>query len=344
MYTYYIGKNTDWINKISHCLNCQVITFNNPIKTILSINERSKKDISPTYIFIESYNKKRDLQWLNAIAQGNPKNTYLLLLSEKIAKEDIVDYLHAGTSEIVNINTTPEDLQTTLAFLPKIKQHTTAHVQNNPRRFKLPWWKRTFDIFFSGTAIVCLSPFLIVTALAIRIESKGPIIYKSKRVGSNYDIFDFLKFRSMYMDAEERKKELMKQNEMKGLMFKMENDPRIIGSGADGSKHGLGWFIRKTSLDEFPQFWNVLKGDMSLVGTRPPTVDEWKQYEPYHRGRLAVKPGLTGMWQVSGRSDITDFEEVVKLDMEYVKNWNIGMDIKMLLKTVGVVLKGSGSK
>lgn len=116
------------------------------------------------------------------------------------------------------------------------------------------------------------------------------------------------------MDAEERKKELMKQNEMKGLMFKMENDPRIIGSGADGSKHGLGWFIRKTSLDEFPQFWNVLKGDMSLVGTRPPTVDEWKQYEPYHRGRLAVKPGLTGMWQVSGRSDITDFEEVVKLD------------------------------
>ena len=146
------------------------------------------------------------------------------------------------------------------------------------------------------------------------------------------------------MDAEERKKELMKQNEMKGLMFKMENDPRIIGSGADGSKHGLGWFIRKTSLDEFPQLRNVLKGDMSLVGTRPPTVDEWKQYEPYHRGRLAVKPGLTGMWQVSGRSDITDFEEVVKLDMEYVKNWNIGMDIKILLKTVGVVLKGSGSK
>lgn len=194
MYTYYIGENTDWINKISHCLNCQVITFNNPIKTILCINEQSKKDISPTYIFVESYNKKRDLQWLNAIAQGDLKNTYLLLLSEKIAKEDIVDYLHAGTSEIVNINTTPEDLQTTLAFLPKIKQHTTVHVQNNPRRFKLPWWKRTFDILFSGTAIICLSPFLIVTALAIRIESKGPIIYKSKRVGSNYDIFDFLKF------------------------------------------------------------------------------------------------------------------------------------------------------
>jgi len=335
MYTYYIGENTDWINKISHCLNCQVITFNNPIKTILSINERSKKDISPTYIFIESYNKKRDLQWLNAIAQGNPKNTYLLLLSEKIAKEDIVDYLHAGTSEIVNINTTPEDLQTTLAFLPKIKQHTTAHVQNNPRRFKLPWWKRTFDIFFSGTAIVCLSPFLIVTALAIRIESKGPIIYKSKRVGSNYDIFDFLKFRSMYADAEERKKELMAQNEMNGLMFKMENDPRITKTGD---------FLRKTSLDEFPQFINILKGDMSLVGTRPPTLDEFAQYSPYHKKRLSFRPGLTGMWQVSGRSDITDFEEIVKLDVEYIDNWSFWLDIKILLKTFLEVFTQKGAR
>ena len=139
----------------------------------------------------------------------------------------------------------------------------------------------------------------------------------------------------MYPDADARKAELMKQNKMDGFMFKMDNDPRIFP---------IGRFIRKYSIDEFPQFWNVLKGDMSLVGTRPPTVDEWKQYEPYHRGRLAVKPGLTGMWQVSGRSDITDFEEVVKLDMEYVKNWNIGMDIKILFKTVGVVLKGSGSK
>lgn len=194
-----------------------------------------------------------------------------------------------------------------------------------------------FGMILTGIITIFLAP-------AIYIASPGPIFFSQMRVGKNGKLFKIYKFRSMYMDAEERKKELMKQNEMKGLMFKMENDPRIIGSGADGSKHGLGWFIRKTSLDEFPQFWNVLKGDMSLVGTRPPTVDEWKQYEPYHRGRLAVKPGLTGMWQVSGRSDITDFEEVVKLDMEYVKNWNIGMDIKILFKTVGVVLKGSGSK
>ena len=204
--------------------------------------------------------------------------------------------------------------------------------------------KRIIDILLSGLAIIILSPLLLILCIAIKLDSPGPIFFSQMRVGKNGKRFKIYKFRSMYMDAEERKKELMKQNEMKGLMFKMENDPRIIGSGSDGSKHGLGWFIRKTSLDEFPQFWNVLKGDMSLVGTRPPTVDEWKQYEPYHRGRLAVKPGLTGMWQVSGRSDITDFEEVVKLDMEYVKNWNVGMDIKILFKTVGVVLKGSGSK
>ena len=146
------------------------------------------------------------------------------------------------------------------------------------------------------------------------------------------------------MDAEERKNELMRKNKMTGLMFKMDADPRVIGSGSDGTRHGLGWFIRKTSLDEFPQFWNVLKGDMSLVGTRPPTEDEWKQYKHYHRARLAIKPGLTGMWQVSGRSDITDFEEVVKLDMEYIRNWNFGMDIRIILKTVWVVLTGSGSQ
>lgn len=128
----------------------------------------------------------------------------------------------------------------------------------------------------------------------------------------------------MYADAEERKKELMAQNEMNGLMFKMENDPRITKTGA---------FLRKTSLDEFPQFINILKGDMSLVGTRPPTLDEFAQYSPYHKKRLSFRPGLTGIWQVSGRSDITDFEEIVKLDVEYIDNWSFWLDIKILLKT-----------
>ena len=149
------------------------------------------------------------------------------------------------------------------------------------------------------------------------------------------------------MDAEERKKELMEKNRLKdNKMFKLEWDPRIIGSRElpDGThKKGIGNFIRDWSLDEFPQFFNVLKGDMSLVGTRPPLVSEVEEYELHHRARLATKPGITGMWQVSGRSNITDFENVVKLDREYIENWSFGLDIKILFKTIAVVFKKEGS-
>ena len=155
------------------------------------------------------------------------------------------------------------------------------------------------------------------------------------------------KFRSMYMDAEERKKELMAQNKISdGLMFKMDFDPRIIGNKIlpDGTrKTGIGEFIRKTSLDEFPQFINILLGDMSLVGTRPPTVDEWELYEPHHRARMSFRPGLTGMWQVSGRSNITDFEEVVKLDTQYISEWSLRLDVKILWQTVWSVFKSDGA-
>jgi len=137
--------------------------------------------------------------------------------------------------------------------------------------------------------------------------------------------------RTMYVDAEERKAELMAQNEIKGgLMFKIKSDPRVTP---------VGRILRKTSLDELPQFFNVLKGDMSLVGTRPPTVDEVKKYKTYHRRRISFKPGLTGMWQVSGRSNITDFEEVVRLDTKYIDEWSIWLDIIIILKTIWVVLR-----
>lgn len=175
---------------------------------------------------------------------------------------------------------------------------------------------------------------MIIFGPIIYIQSPGPIFFSQERIGRNGRRFKIYKFRSMYPDAEERKKELMAQNKMQGLMFKMDNDPRIIP---------IGHFMRKTSLDEFPQFLNVLKGDMSLVGTRPPTVDEYEQYEMHHKARLAVKPGLTGMWQISGRSDIVDFEEVVRLDTKYISEWNIGLDIKILLQTVKTVLKREGS-
>lgn len=204
--------------------------------------------------------------------------------------------------------------------------------------------KRLMDISGGLVGLILTGILIIFVGPAIWISSPGPIFFSQIRIGKNGRKFKIYKFRSMYLDAEKRKEELMKKNQMNGFMFKMEADPRIIGSGPDGTKHGIGWFIRKTSIDEFPQFLNILKGDMSLVGTRPPTLDEWKKYEHHHRARMAIKPGLTGMWQVSGRSDITDFEEVVKLDMEYIQKWNIGLDIKILLKTVLVVLKGQGSK
>ena len=178
-------------------------------------------------------------------------------------------------------------------------------------------------------------PIIAVVAIPLKLESPGPLFFKQKRVGRNGRYFYIHKLRSMYVDAEARKKELMAQNEMNGLMFKMEDDPRVTK---------VGKFIRRTSIDELPQFFDVLRGDMSLVGTRPPTVDEYKQYESHHKRRLSMKPGITGLWQVSGRSDIEDFEEVVKLDVAYIDNWSLWGDVKILFKTIYVVFAGKGAK
>ena len=194
--------------------------------------------------------------------------------------------------------------------------------------------KRIMDICGGIAGLILTGIILIIFGPVIYVQSPGPVFFSQERVGRNGRKFKIYKFRSMYLDAEERKKELMAQNKMQGFMFKMDNDPRIIP---------IGRFMRKTSLDEFPQFWNVLKGDMSLVGTLPPTVDEYEQYELHHKARLAAKPGLTGMWQVSGRSDIVDFEEVVSLDKKYITEWNIGMDFKILFQTVKIVITGKGS-
>ena len=207
--------------------------------------------------------------------------------------------------------------------------------------------KRLLDIIGGIVGSILAIIIMIIVGPIIKIQSPGPIIFKQTRIGRNGKKFQIFKLRSMYMDAEERKKELMEKNRIKdGMMFKMDFDPRIIGNEIlpDGTKKtGIGEFIRKTSLDEFPQFFNVLIGQMSLVGTRPPTVDEWERYEFHHRARLACKPGITGMWQVSGRSEITDFEEVVKLDTKYITNWSFALDIWILLKTVWIVLTGRGA-
>lgn len=205
--------------------------------------------------------------------------------------------------------------------------------------------KRLIDICAGLVGCLITGVLFIFVAPAIKIaDPHGPIFFGQERVGKNGRVFKIYKFRSMYTDAEERKKEYMAQNKMDGLMFKLDNDPRIIGSGPDGSKKGLGYFLRATSIDEFPNFWSMLKGDMSLVGTRPPTLDEYEKYDLHHKSRLAIKPGLTGMWQVSGRSEFTDFEEIVKLDNKYIKKWSISLDIRIIFKTILVVLKRDGSQ
>ena len=209
---------------------------------------------------------------------------------------------------------------------------TVESVQYSMRDLML---KRAMDL--AGALVGCLIsvPIIAVVAIPLKLESPGPLFFRQQRVGLNGRIFNMYKLRSMYVDAEERKKELMDRNEMNGLMFKMENDPRITR---------VGRFIRRTSIDELPQFFNVLKGDMSLVGTRPPTVDEYRQYESHHKRRLSMKPGITGLWQVSGRSDIENFEDVVKLDVQYIDHWSLGLDLKLLCKTVAVVFAGRGAR
>ena len=248
--------------------------------------------------------------------------------------------IHLNLAKITNV---PGKKQ----FVEKVGNYTVLTTSINYASSKQLMLKRLMDI--AGGLVGCILTGIICVFVgpAIYIASPGPIFFAQERVGKNGKKFKMYKFRSMYMDAEERKAELMKDNKLgDGKMFKLDFDPRVIGNKIlpDGThKTGIGDFIRRTSLDEFPQFFNVLKGDMSIIGTRPPLISETSLYELHHRARLAIKPGITGMWQVSGRSYITDFEEVVRLDKEYIENWNIGMDIKILFKTVLVVFRKDGS-
>lgn len=217
---------------------------------------------------------------------------------------------------------------------------------NSASTFRL-FIKRTFDIIGGIVGCIFTGILFIFVAPVIYLKSPGPIFFKQERVGKNGKKFKLYKFRTMYLDAEERKKELMDQNRVKdGMMFKIEFDERIIGCKRlkNGKvKKGVGGWLRRLSIDEFPQFFNVLKGEMSLVGTRPPTLDEWEKYELHHRARLAIKPGITGMWQVNGRSEITDFERVVELDTTYIRDWSLLLDIKIIFKTLLTVFKREGS-
>ena len=232
-------------------------------------------------------------------------------------------------------------------FIEKIDGYTVLTTSINYASPLQALIKRALDIMGGITGCIITLIIIVFVGPKIKKESPGPVFFKQERIGKNGKRFMIIKLRSMYLDAEERKRELVNNNRIAdGMMFKLDFDPRIIGNEIlpDGTKKtGIGEFIRKTSLDEFPQFWNVLKGDMSLVGTRPPTVDEWEKYKLHHRARMAMKPGITGMWQISGRSNITDFEEVVKLDTQSITNWSMGLDCRILAKTVAGLGKMDGA-
>jgi exopolysaccharide biosynthesis polyprenyl glycosylphosphotransferase len=194
-------------------------------------------------------------------------------------------------------------------------------------------FKRAFDIVFSTLALAVLSPILVAIAIAIKLDSPGPILYSSERIGKKGVVFHCTKFRTMIEDAEKRRSEVMHMNERDGVLFKISNDPRITK---------LGRFLRKYSLDELPQFFNVLVGDMSVVGPRPPIASEVKEYKLSHLRRLDVTPGITGLWQVQGRQD-PSFASYVSLDVTYIDNWSVWLDFKIIAKTIGVVFAGTGT-
>ncbi len=195
--------------------------------------------------------------------------------------------------------------------------------------------KRILDYSLGLTALLVFAPIMLLIALAIKLDSPGPVLFKQTRIGMNGKKFEMLKFRSMYTDAEARLEKLMAHNESSSNgMFKMTNDPRITS---------IGHVLRKFSLDELPQIINVLRGDMSLVGPRPPLVRELAHYEPWHYVRFGSMPGMTGLWQVSGRSNIKNFDQVVQLDYQYISEWHFPLDIQLILKTIPAVLFARGA-
>ncbi len=193
--------------------------------------------------------------------------------------------------------------------------------------------KRALDLLLSSLALVAFSPFLLIVAILIKLDSPGPAFYISERVGKNGQAFRCFKFRTMLVDAEARKSALLCHNERKDILFKIARDPRVTR---------IGRFLRKYSIDELPQFFNVLRGDMSIVGPRPPLSSEVDRYLPGHHRRLDVPPGITGLWQVEARQD-PSFDSYIALDLNYVDNWTVWLDFKIMLRTVWVVLAGTGS-
>lgn len=308
-------------------------------------SETIEKELKASHYEIEAYISNHShgdalvLQSASAIRDFVANHQVDEIIVAKRGKDDFSEF--ARCLKLLGIPTTVvignfSDFYVGNSAIKKIGNTTYLTTAFNIVRFRQLVVKRLMDIAISIVGLILTGIVAIIITPIVKKQSPGPLMFKQKRVGKNGKVFEIYKFRSMYTDAEERKKELLAQNDLDtNLMFKMEDDPRIFP---------FGHKLRNWSIDELPQFINVLKGDMSVVGTRPPTLDEYRHYELHHFKRLTTKPGITGLWQVSGRSDITDFEEVVALDMKYIQNWSISEDIKIIAKTFKVVLMREGSR
>ncbi len=336
---YITDLQLDWTKNIKAVALLDAEYENNGYYCITSYEEAApiKTRTDEIYNIPVVANKENLMGWIRTAAldevyinlpAGN--ESYITILIEELEDMGITVHVNIPILEKILQNSKFDNINCSMVAGHPVAIFAPA--VHNDREIIL---KKTTDFIGGLLGTVLSLPIILITAIPLLIESPGPLIFKQARVGKNGRIFNIYKLRSMYADAEKRKQALMAQNKMDGHMFKMDNDPRITK---------VGKFIRKYSIDELPQFWNVLKGDMSLIGTRPPTVEEFEQYESHHKRRLSMKPGITGLWQVSGRSNIQDFEEVVKLDCEYIDTWSPALDIKILFKTVNVVLTHKGAE
>lgn len=278
-----------------------------------------------------------DLSILRQILDRTRAKTVILAGTERLSQGQFPDLLRSMRLRKVKVNLV-SSASVLMNSKPVVLQEGAGIPLlevGSPRLDSIPWMlKRMVDVVGSFVGLIALSPLLLIVALLIRLTSPGPIYFRQKRVGTDEKVFTCYKFRSMYQDAERRQAELEAQNEAGGVIFKIKNDPRITP---------IGRFIRASSVDELPQLLNVLKGEMSLVGPRPLPLRDFERMEDQDKRRLATVPGITGLWQISGRSDLS-FEEMLRLDLYYIENWALSLDIWILLKTVMVVLRHDGAR
>lgn len=365
MNTLYIGENKNWSDRFNGLLDNELYSTDSLFKIRSYLFEHFYNITEPIFIFVEFADSGKTSEYISKLKKSKTSNQYFLLVGEQIPQQLVREYLQNGINEIIEPDISLEHLQHILSILPRLNRSNDA--EGFIYIFKLPLWKRSFDVVFSSMALIFLSPVLLLTALAIRLESPGPVIYTSQRVGSNYNIFGFLKFRSMFKDADKRLKEYQALNQYqveteaptirqtsadKDTVFvgddfhlteeeflerrkklkennfiKLQNDPRITR---------VGRIIRKYSIDELPQLINILKGDMSIVGNRPLPLYEAEQLtSDEYVERFMAPSGLTGLWQVEkrGTEGILSPEERKQLDIQYARKFSFWLDMKIIFRT-----------